>query len=121
MPAGRPSEYKEEYCKMLIDHMSKGYSFMSFGADVSCGRTTLYEWVDKYPEFAAAKKEGEARALKFLESRAVGKIAGQKIAGFDPKMSDTAMLIFMMKTRFHKEYGEKKPELDEDEVEFNNG
>jgi len=51
----KPPKYKPEYCKKLIEHMSTGLSFESFGGKVSVGRTTLYDWVKAYPEFSKAK------------------------------------------------------------------
>lgn len=104
---------------MLIDHMSKGHSFESFGADVNAGRRTLYEWADNFEEFRDAKEIGHAKAMKLFESISVAKLSGKDVKNFDPKKSDTAMLIFYQKTRFHKVYGEKKTEVDdEDDIEF---
>jgi hypothetical protein len=112
-------KYKPEFCEQLISHMSQGKSFESFGAKANAGRRTLFDWVEKYPEFKQAKEAGEMKALDFLETISIAKISGKNIPNFDPKKSDTAMLIFYQKTRFHKVYGEKKPEVDEDDdLEF---
>jgi hypothetical protein len=117
----RPSDYKPEYCDKLIQHMSTGHSFESFGAVVGCGRRTLFDWAEKHEEFKEAKKQAEEKALKFFEDRLAGKLAGVEVKGFDPKKVDTTLLIFAMKTRFHKIYGDRlKHEIeDEDELEFN--
>lgn len=53
--AGRPTGFKPEYCKQLIDHMAKGFSFETFGATIGVHRGTLYDWANLYPEFAEAK------------------------------------------------------------------
>lgn len=66
-PGGRPTTYFPEYCEQLIDHMAQGYSFESFGGIVNAGRATLYQWMDKNPEFADAKKKGEAASKLFWE------------------------------------------------------
>lgn len=68
MPAGHPTDYKIEYCEMLINHMAQGYSFESFGADAHCAKDTLYEWVKVHPEFSYAKSEGTLLSLKWHES-----------------------------------------------------
>lgn len=69
MPAGAPTLYKPEYCQLLIDHMSKGYSFQSFAGLVSVATDTIYEWADKHPEFSEAHKVGVARSRKFWEEK----------------------------------------------------
>ncbi len=101
-------KYKKEFCEMLVKHMSQGYSFASFPAVIGVCRTTLYEWEKNRPAFKKAKKQGEAAALKMFERILTAKISGQKIDNFDPKKSDTACLIFALKTRFHRQYGEKQ-------------
>lgn len=113
------SKYDPKFCQMLIDHMSQGKSFESFGAKANAGYRTLYDWVEKHPDFREAKQIAEMKALDFLETMSIAKVSGKSIQGFDPKKSDTAMLIFYQKTRFHKVYGEKKPEIDDDDdLEF---
>lgn len=93
---GQPTKYKPEYCKMLVKHLSEGYSFESFVAELPqdddvCVRT-LYRWVDANPEFCQAKKKGEALGLKFWEK--VG--ARQAVAG----KGNATSWIFMMKNRY---------------------
>lgn len=67
---GRPSTYKPEYCQMLIDHMSTGLSFGSFGGEVGTGVGTLDQWAMDYPDFARAKAKGQAIRAKFYEDAA---------------------------------------------------
>lgn len=113
------SKYEERFCKMLIDHMKTGKSFDSFGAVANVGRQTMYDWCEVHPEWKEAKSIAEMKALEFFESRLIAQITGQKVSNFDHKLSNPTLLIFAMKTRFHKVYGEKKPDLDdEDELEF---
>lgn len=92
--------YKSEYCQMLIDHMSEGFSFRSFGAVVECGRATLYRWADAHPEFARAKQIGEEKALQYYENLLKRKQEGDKDI-------DTACILFPLKTRFYEVYGDK--------------
>lgn len=103
------TKYKEEYCEQLIKHMSMGYSFDSFGSDIKVGRQTLYDWVKRHKEFAEAKKIAHAEALKFFETRLMAKIYGGDLKGkIDTTKIDTTCLIFALKTRFHKQYGERQ-------------
>ena len=64
---GRPTEYRAEYCKQLIDHMAGGLSFESFGAEVRCSRSVLYNWLKTHQDFVDAKGEGEILGLSFWE------------------------------------------------------
>lgn len=104
---GRPTEFKPEYCDQLIDHMSTGMSYESFAAEIRVGRSTIYDWENSHPMWKEAKEIGLQCAHSFFEKRLIAKTAGQAIQGVDPKLVDTACLIFALKTRFHKTYSEK--------------
>ena len=79
---------------MLIDHMRQGYSFESFGADISVHRDTLYEWIKQHPEFSDAKKVGSEKCYKVWE--AIGLEASKgRLNG-----ASAAIWIFNMKNRF---------------------
>lgn len=65
---GRPSTYKKEYCRKLVDHMSQGLSFESFAGVVHTTKQTLYEWVKKHPDFLDAKHVGQAKSQIFWET-----------------------------------------------------
>ena len=120
---GSDTKYKKMYCDMLIKHMEQGFSFTSFGADVNCGSKTLYNWCDNHPEFKIAKGIGQEKAKKFFEQIARLKVLGKKVKTksgeeIDPKRSDTAMLIFFLKTRFREEYTEKI-EVEQQNTNYN--
>ena len=58
MPAGRPSDYKEEYCQLAIDLMSKGASITEVAAKCGASKQTIYNWMDQFPQFFdSIKKE----------------------------------------------------------------
>ena len=101
-------QYKEEYCDLLVNHLSKGLSLQCFGGTVGVSRATVYDWIDRYPEFKAAKEEGVQKAMQFHEEILSAKLSGRDLKGFDPKKSDTTALIFALKTRFHEVYGDKQ-------------
>lgn len=75
-PGGRPSKYNQKYCEMLIQHMSEGGSFESFGGVIRVVRATMYTWVEKHAEFSEAKDLGEQLALKFYEDIAKASMTG---------------------------------------------
>ena len=64
---GRPTKYKEEYCEMLIEHMSEGYSFDSFGGIIEVDETTLYEWEKTHKEFSLSKSIGTQKSMVWWE------------------------------------------------------
>lgn len=78
---------------MLIKHMGDGLSIESFAAIVGRSKDTIYEWVKKHPDFADAKKKGEALSLLFWEKAGITGMFG-KIKGFN-----VAAWIFNMKNR----------------------
>ena len=81
LKTGRPTAYKPEYCEMLVKHMSEGYSFESFAANVDCTRSTLYEWRDKNPAFSDAFYTGNQKRLKFDEEMLMKTISGKNRNG----------------------------------------
>ena len=106
-------KYREEFCKDLITHMKMGMSYDSFPAylydkyDIYVGLSTMYEWEKAYPEYAEAKVIAFAKSLTFFEKRASAKVSGQTIEGINTKNIDSYVLMGMLKTRFHKVYGDK--------------
>lgn len=111
-PLSPQSKYKPEYAVKLRDHLSKGYSFESFHIGVA--RSTKYEWLKSVPEFKQAHDEGLEQGLALLESLLLGKATGHN-PKYDPKNCDLGAIIFPLKTRFHKIYGDKtKHEVESD-------
>lgn len=92
MGEGRPTDYKPEYCEMLVEHMKGGLSFEAFGAKVDCAEQTLYNWRDAHPEFMESYKKGLAYSLEHWEEMGHDMVlAGQ---------GNSAVWIFNMKNRF---------------------
>lgn len=67
MKTGRPTDYKHEYCDLLINHMAEGLSFESFAGKVNVSKQTIYDWMQKNPEFLDARKKGDALSLLWWE------------------------------------------------------
>jgi hypothetical protein len=110
---GPPTKYKPEYCEMLIEHMSEGYSFDSFSAIVRVGRMTMYNWCKDFPEWKEAKEIAEGMALKYFEtaikSASMNEIIDDKLLRekFDPKNINVTTMQWFVKCRFHNVYSEK--------------
>lgn len=65
---GRPTKYRKEFCLMLIKHMSKGFSFESFGAVIDTHKQALYEWAEKHDDFSNAKLLATEKCRLFWEN-----------------------------------------------------
>lgn len=111
--------YDPKFCQMLIQHMAKGHSFESFGGveSVWVGRSTLYEWADKYPEFANAREIGKMARLNqqetqlMLMSRGIElKDSNQKVT-YHPKHGKPQFIQWLMKCQNPDIYTDKK-EID---------
>ena len=57
-PGGRPTEYRQEMCDQVIELLKEGASIEEIGLDLNCGYSTVYQWMDRHPEFAEAVKKG---------------------------------------------------------------
>lgn len=54
MPAGRPTVYKPEYCDVVIKLMKEGAAKVEVAYELDIDRSTLDDWIAKYPEFSLA-------------------------------------------------------------------
>lgn len=68
MPAGRPTDYLPEYCDAVVEHCAQGATLTSFAASINQGRTTIYQWQDKFPQFAHACALARAKCQSWWES-----------------------------------------------------
>lgn len=112
--------YDPKYCQMLIRHMSTGKSFESFGGveSVWVGRSTLYDWAEKNPEFAEAREIGKSARLNQQEGRLMAMSMGIEIKNEDgtkttyhPKHGKPQFIQWLMKCQNPDIYTDKK-EID---------
>ena len=106
MTKGRPLKYKKEYCKMIEDDLAKGYSITASAAIFNVARETIYDWAKKYPDFSNSIKRGLGKSQRHFEKLLAAKVSGQTIKGFDQRKSDLTGIIFALKTRFYKDWGD---------------
>lgn len=66
---GRPTEYKPEYCEMLIEAADRGLTLMAFAGSIGKCYNTVYNWGEKYPDFAAAREIADAKFDAYWEER----------------------------------------------------
>lgn len=79
MAGGRPSEYRPEFCDVVISTMSAGYSKMAAAGEIGCCLNTLKSWMAEHPEFLTAVKLGEALRVKTLEEGLLGAEIGPRV------------------------------------------
>lgn len=92
---GRPSKYRPEYCQKLIDHMSEGLSYETFGATIGVCKSTVYLW-EENEEFSEAKSVAWQLYQLFWERMGVYGSKG------DLKGFNSTSYIYNMKCRFRK-------------------
>lgn len=108
MAGGRPSKYKKKYCKELVDHMSKGFSFEAFAGRIGTCKQTIYTWTEKHPEFLDAKKIAFESSRFFWEDKGLDYLVEKRMTtqndkGFTVETSEklnNTVWIFNMKNRF---------------------
>jgi hypothetical protein len=81
---GCPTNYRPEYCEMLVEHMAKGYSFESFAGVVNVVFKTLYNWEKEHPEFLQAKQRAKAKCLMKWESIGIDNIISMPGISLNP-------------------------------------
>lgn len=102
MPGGRPTKYKPEFCDVVIASGREGKTLAEMAADLDVGRAAINDWIEKYPEFSCAIKEGLELAQAWWENN--GRVA--TFGGF-PGYNATSY-IFQMKNRFKEDWRDKQ-------------
>lgn len=93
---GRPTKYKPEFCKMLIEHMEQGFSYESFAGLIGVCKQTIYSF-EKHTEFLDSKKIAFEKNRLFWEKAG---ITGMFMGGKDNPFNSTVW-VFNMKNRFN--------------------
>ncbi len=100
---GRPTEYRPEYCELLVDWMKQGNSFPTFGTSLTppVSDSVLYDWVHRYPDFLEAKKLGKVFEMQFLERLHLRCMATGE--------GNPTAIVWAQKNRCRKYYKERVP------------
>ena len=119
------AKYQDSFCDMLIEHMAQGFSYDSFPAylhertQVRISVTAMYQWEDADGKemWKEAKLFAQSSCLYYFEKLLKAGMIGAEITvnGKDVKI-DRTLIIFTLKTRFHKIYGEIQKHALEDET-----
>jgi Homeodomain-like domain len=68
MPAGRPTDYRAEFCERVIELGKEGKSHAQIAAELGVSRRVLYDWQEKYPEFLHSIMEARDYAQAWFEN-----------------------------------------------------
>jgi hypothetical protein len=67
MAAGRPTDYRSEFCERVIELGKEGYSKAMIAHDLGVTRKTLDNWAETNPEFLHAIHDARDAALGWWE------------------------------------------------------
>jgi hypothetical protein len=95
--SGPPSKYKEAYNNEVIEYLAQGYSVAAFAGHIGVDKTTVFDWLKKYPEFAASYQIAKGKSLAFWEGLLIAAAKGETKAA-------PAVLIFGVKNRGPEEW-----------------
>lgn len=95
-------KYNQKMCKKAIEVLKGGESLAAVCCELGIGRSTLYEWKQKHPEFSEALEMGLQYSQRIWEQ--IGK---DGIIGNYDKFNG-APWMFTMKNRFREDYKEDK-------------
>jgi hypothetical protein len=66
---GRPSEYKPEYCDLVIEKMAEGLSLAAFAGTLKVSREAIYNWMSVHSEFSDAVSRARSTRLLWWEQK----------------------------------------------------
>lgn len=93
---GAPTKYRIEFCEIVLEKMSEGYSKEAVAGFLGITERTLYNWQEKHEEFFQSLKEGERLSQIFWESKGIDYLTHTK----NSKQLNSTSWIFNMKNRF---------------------
>ena len=97
-PGGRPTDFKDSYCKEVVEFLSKGYSLAAFAGSIGVSRDTVYDWGKKLPEFSDALAKAKAARTLYWEKR------------LDVATKDARAVIFALRNACSEEW-KNQPEV----------
>lgn len=68
-PVGRPSDYKPEYCKLIIELGKQGFSKVQMAAELDVAKSTIQEWEKAHPEFSVALTRAMTHSQAWWEKK----------------------------------------------------
>jgi hypothetical protein len=100
MPAGRPTDYLEEFAERVETFCADGYSLTAFAGEIGVARSTINEWMAAHQEFSEAVSRAKAKRARWWEDRA------REIALKGGPGGQATMVIFGLKNHAPEDYQE---------------
>lgn len=75
MTAGRPSLYKPEHCDLAIEAGKNGKSLAWIAAEIGVTKYSIFNWIERYPEFAEAMALAKVHAQRWWEDAGQNNLA----------------------------------------------
>lgn len=97
---GRPTDYRPEYCEMVIEWGKLGKSKTWMAASLDVTKKTFYEWESKHPDFLNATTRAMAHSQKWWED------AGQN--GMEKNVFNSTVWTKNMAARFRDEWTDRQ-------------
>lgn len=91
-PVGRPSQYKPEYCKRMIELAKSGKTPVALAAEVGVSKQTVYSWGKENPEFLDSLNVAKALREHWLLTQADEMMLGNS-------RGNDRLLVFMLNTQ----------------------
>jgi orotate phosphoribosyltransferase-like protein len=70
---GRPPDYTPDLCEKVIPLLKQGMSIAEIGLELDIGYSTIYAWMERFPDFKEAIKNGREYSKGWWEKN--GRIA----------------------------------------------
>jgi hypothetical protein len=100
MPAGRPTDYLEEFAERVETFCADGYSLTAFAGEIGVARSTINEWMAQHAEFSEAVSRAKAKRARWWEDRA------REIAQKGGPGGQATMVIFGLKNHAPDDFKE---------------
>ena len=100
MPAGRPTDYLEEFAERVETFCADGYSLTAFAGEIGFCRATINNWCGEFPEFLEAVNRAKAARARWWEERA------REIAQKGGPGGQATMVIFGLKNHAPDDFKE---------------
>ncbi len=76
---GPASSYTPEIGQVILDKMSEGYSLVAAASFAEVGRMTVYDWLERYPEFKKLYHLAQAKRQAVWEQEALTTTSGPRV------------------------------------------
>lgn len=104
MAGGRPTKYRKNMAKKVVEVMKGGGSKTEVAAELNISKETLYQWAD--PKSTYFKQEfSDAITIGLVHAQSYWEKLLREVAN-DRKNGNATLIIFSLKNRFKEEWAD---------------